>query len=71
MVLICFDPHAGTLRRYFRGVKNAITPRPICLGFAKIVPWESLPLDQRVVEAGVIEAFRQAKPSSTVPEAVA
>jgi len=54
-----------------RGVQNAISRTPICTGFAKFDPWQSLPVEQRTIEAGDVEAFRQAFPTDPVDDPVA
>lgn len=49
--LVCFDPHAGTLKRY---VSGAAKPT----GQAFLGPWLELPEQERVVSLADIEAFR-------------
>ena len=53
MNLVCFDPHAGTLRRYVRG-----NDKPVCTGQALYNPWKDLPESERVVSREDVEAFR-------------
>ena len=53
MNLVCFDPHAGILRRYVRGEKW-----PRCTGQALYNPWKDLPESERVVSREDVESFR-------------
>lgn len=65
MNLVCFDPHAGALRRYVRGDKG-----PQCTGQALYDPWKDLPESERTVSVEDIEAFRMCQSTGgRVPQA--
>ena len=59
---VAFDPQAGTLRRYERGVSNPMNRRAICTVVAKYEPWADLPPNDRIIAAAEVEEFRVPKP---------
>lgn len=64
MPLVCFDPKAGTLRRYERRGKAVVST-----GVARFDPWADLPILERVVSLDAVEAFRLLPTTALEPTA--